>query len=134
MRYVSSSLEYEESSGNVFADLGIALFQIIEARKLTQTQAAKILHVKQSELSRLKAGSFSYYSIGRLLTFLKHFGRNIEIHIRNSAGEEGTMTVVNLAEEPTKKPTARTKAEDKTSTRQSKKPQPPHKDEARLHL
>ena len=141
-------LEYEESSGNVFADLGllysdelllkadlgIAIFQIIEARNLTQTQAAKILNVKQPELSRLKAGSFSYYSIGRLLTFLKRLGRNIEVHIRNSAEEEGTMTVINLAEEPKKKSTAKKKSEDKTSTRRSLKPQPLHKDEARLHL
>ncbi|WP_238314780.1 XRE family transcriptional regulator, partial [Methylobacterium crusticola] len=44
--------------------------QIIADRKLTQAEAAKILGVKQPEISRLKQGRFNHYSVERLLTFL----------------------------------------------------------------
>ena len=51
------------------AKLGFEVFQIIEDRKLTQIEAAKILGVKQPEISRLKHGRFNHYSVERLLTF-----------------------------------------------------------------
>ena len=63
---MSEKIQFEKSSGNVFKDLdlpdaeelflkaklGFKVFQIIEKRKLTQTQAAKNLGVKQPEISR----------------------------------------------------------------------------------
>ena len=52
------------------ATLGFKVFQIIEDRKLTQTEAAKILGVKQPEISRLKNGEFNHYRVERLMTFL----------------------------------------------------------------
>ena len=56
-------IEYEESSGNVFADLGLSnpeealaksqlaweISRIIKRKKLTQTKVAKILKIDQSK-------------------------------------------------------------------------------------
>lgn len=105
---MGKKIKFEESSGNVFEDLnlphadelfikaalGIEVFQIIEARKLTQVEAAKILGVKQPEISRLKNGKFNHYSVERLLTFLTHLNHDIEIHLvptENKIGEQRVM-------------------------------------------
>ncbi len=105
---MSKKIKFEESSGNVFEDLnlpnaeelllkaqlGYEVFQIIEARKLTQAEAAKILGVKQPEISRLKNGKFNHYSVERLLTFLTRLNHDIEIRIvsvENKIGEQRIM-------------------------------------------
>ncbi len=105
---MSKKVKFEESSGNVFADLdlpdaeelhlkaqlGYEVFRIIEARKLTQAEAADILGVKQPEISRLKKGKFNHYSVERLLTFLTHLNHDIEIRIvpaKNKVGEQRVM-------------------------------------------
>lgn len=107
---MSEKIEFQESSGNVFEDLnlpdsdelffkatlGFEVFQIIEKRKLTQAQAAKILGVKQPEISRLKNGKFNHYSVDRLFTFLTRLNRDIEIHLipaENRVGERRVVTV-----------------------------------------
>ncbi len=101
-------IEYEIGSGNVFKDLdlpdadelflkaklGFEVFQIIEDRKLTQIEAAKILGVKQPEISRLKHGRFNHYSVERLLTFLNQLNRDIEIRIIPSENRKGQQRVV----------------------------------------
>ncbi len=87
----------EESSGNVFTDLGFCdeeareellkaelgaeIFRILEHRRLTQTKAARIMGVKQPEISRLKRGKFSYYSVERLMRFLHRLNCEVSIHI-----------------------------------------------------
>ena len=68
---MSEKIKFEEGSGNVFKDLelpdagelflkaklGFAVFQIIEDRKLTQTEAAKILrHEEICRSHNLKKG------------------------------------------------------------------------------
>ncbi|MDE0636344.1 MAG: helix-turn-helix transcriptional regulator [Candidatus Poribacteria bacterium] len=107
---MSKKVKFEESSGNVFADLdlpdaeelhlkaqlGYEVFQIIEERKLTQAEAADILGVKQPEISRLKKGKFNHYSVERLLTFLTRLNHDIEIRIipaKNKVGEQRIVTV-----------------------------------------
>ena len=105
---MSKKIEFEESSGNVFKDLdlpdadelflkaklGFEVFQIIEGHQLTQAEAAKILGVKQPEISRLKKGNFNHYSVERLLTFLNRFNRDIEIRIIPSEDREGQQRVI----------------------------------------
>ncbi len=79
-----------ESCGNIFADLGlenaeemlaksslaIMIRKILSQRKLTQTQAAKILGTHQTQLARLKNGngvnSMSLDLLMRWLTKLDH--------------------------------------------------------------
>jgi predicted XRE-type DNA-binding protein len=64
------TIDYEASSGNVFADLGLPnpdqellkanltmqIFRIINARKLTQARAGKILGLPQPHVSDLMSG------------------------------------------------------------------------------
>jgi predicted XRE-type DNA-binding protein len=87
---------HEISSGNVFADLGIAnseealakakiarvICNLVESRRITQTQLAARLEVDQPAVSRLLRGVLREFSLGRLLLFLMRLG-NVEIAIRN---------------------------------------------------
>ena len=107
---MSKEIQFEVSSGNVFKDLnlpdadelylkatlGFEVFQIIEERKLTQSEAAKILGVKPTEISSLKKGQFNHYSVERLITFLTRLNRDIEIRIipsENTVGEQRIIAV-----------------------------------------
>ena len=99
-----------ESSGNIFKDLGFAheeaegellkaqlgaeIFSILHSRNLTQTEAARILGVKQPEISRLKKGKFSYYSVERLLRFLERLNCEVSIHIVRPESEEAERVIV----------------------------------------
>ncbi len=94
---MSQDISVQEGSGNVFTDLGFGdeeareellkaelgaeIFRILEHRRLTQTKAARIMEVKQSEVSRLKSGKFSYYSVERLMQFLERLNCEVRIHI-----------------------------------------------------
>lgn len=107
---MSEEIRFEKNSGNIFKDLGLPdadelflkaklgfeVFRIIEDRQLTQVQAAKILGVKQPEISRLKKGKFNHYSVERLLTFLNRLNRDVEIRIMPVADREGHQRVVAL--------------------------------------
>jgi predicted XRE-type DNA-binding protein len=88
----------EASSGNVFADLGMAnpdlalakakLVQRIRAimadRKLTQASAARILGIDQPKVSALVRGRVEGYSLDRLFRFLNSLGQRIEINVTSS--------------------------------------------------
>ena len=101
-------VKFEESSGNVFADLnlpdaeelflkatlGYEVFQIIEDRKWTQAEAADILGIKQPEISRLKNGKFNHYSVERLLTFLTRLKHDIEIRIVPTENQVGEQRII----------------------------------------
>lgn len=80
----------QESSGNVFADLGfepeealnlklrsdlmIEIEKLIEARGLTQTAAAEVLHVTQPRISDLVRGKVERFSVDSLIEMLGHAG------------------------------------------------------------
>jgi predicted XRE-type DNA-binding protein len=99
----------EESSGNVFADLGlsnpeerlakadlaIAISREIEARGLTQGAAAELLGVAQPDVSNLMRGRLSGYSIERLTRLLNALGQDVEIRIRpaGKGDERGHLRV-----------------------------------------
>ena len=107
---MSKKIQFEKGSGNVFKDLdlpnagelflkaklGFEVFQIIEKRKLTQTETAKILGVKQPEISRLKQGKFNHYSVERLMTFLNRLNHDVEIRIIPSENREGQQRVITV--------------------------------------
>lgn len=96
---MSKDIEYEESSGNVFADLGVpepeeALFksdlairisQLIEERGLTQKEAAQVLGVTQPYISKLTRGQLHGFSVERLLRFLVMLGQEIDVVVRPKA-------------------------------------------------
>jgi predicted XRE-type DNA-binding protein len=91
----TKAIEYEESSGNVFAALGFEnpeedlakatliaeISHIIKKKKLTQAQVAKILGVNQPRISSLLSGNLDLFSIDMLMNFLKILGQDIKIVI-----------------------------------------------------
>jgi predicted XRE-type DNA-binding protein len=89
------NIEYTESSGNVFADLGIPnpeealakseiamkIHDIIKKKKLTQAKAAKILKISQPKISLLLRGYLTDFSLERMLRFLNDLGQDVYISI-----------------------------------------------------
>lgn len=92
---MTRKIKYEESSGNVFADLDIEnpeealtkselvrqIAKIIKKRKLTQKQAAEILGVDQPKISALIRGRLRSFSLERLIRFLNELGQDVSIMI-----------------------------------------------------
>lgn len=84
-----------ESSGNVFADLGMAnaeehmlkaglvskLSEVIRALDLTQTAAAKLTGISQPDLSRALRGRFRDMSADRLIRALIRLGTEVDIDV-----------------------------------------------------
>jgi len=84
------------SSGNVFADLGVpnaeekqtkvrlavAINQIIQGRKLSQTAAARRLKVNQPKVSALSNYLLDGFSVERLMNFVTALDRDVDIVIR----------------------------------------------------
>jgi predicted XRE-type DNA-binding protein len=90
------ALEQEPSTGNVFADLGLAdagehlikaglvvrINRIIRQRKLTQAAAAELMGIDQPKVSAMLAGQFRGYSVERLMRFLVALGHDVEIVVK----------------------------------------------------
>jgi predicted XRE-type DNA-binding protein len=90
------TLDFEESSGNVFADLGfpraeeelvkaklaVAIYQLIKQRGLTQTEAAALLGTTQPQVSALMRCRAGTFSVERLMRFLTALGQDVEITVR----------------------------------------------------
>jgi predicted XRE-type DNA-binding protein len=84
-----------ESSGNVFADLGlkdaetlmaksvlaIHIKRIIKSRRLTQAQAAEILGLDQPKISAITSGRLDGFSTDRLMRFLNELGCDVKISV-----------------------------------------------------
>ena len=84
-----------KSSGNVFADLGfppeeaailqmrfelmVDLRKYIEAKKLTQGQAAEIFGVSQSRVSDLVRGKWEKFSLEMLITLATRAGMSVSL-------------------------------------------------------
>lgn len=99
--------DFEVSSGNVFADLGVPepeealakaklavqIARVIALKKLTQTQAAKLLGIDQPKVSALLRGRLSGFSTDRLLRYLTMLGKDVEIVIRSRATGVGHLKV-----------------------------------------
>ena len=103
-----STISFEESSGNVFADLGIRhpeqellkarltlqIYRIIKARALTQAQAGEILGIKQPHVSLLMRNRSGSFSVARLMDFLTALGHDVEIRVKRTRKKHGQMSVV----------------------------------------
>ncbi|NLN75180.1 MAG: XRE family transcriptional regulator [Armatimonadetes bacterium] len=93
---MSRKIKVTESSGNVFADLGVMdaeetlakaevasrICDIIAERKLSQTAAAKLLGVDQPKVSALMRGKLDGFSSDRLFRFLNALDKDVEIVIK----------------------------------------------------
>jgi predicted XRE-type DNA-binding protein len=102
-------IKVEIGSGNIFADLGlpnaeehqlkaalvVQLHRFIKARKLTQVAAAKLIGIKQPDLSNILRGHFQGFSLERLMRMLTAFDQDVEITVRPRRGkskEAGRIT------------------------------------------
>ena len=91
----------ERGSGNVYEDLGIPdsdtqllkselvtrIDLIIRQRGLKQIDAANLLGLSQSDVSRLLRGQFQNYSVERLFRLLMALGHDVNIVIHKSHSE-----------------------------------------------
>jgi predicted XRE-type DNA-binding protein len=87
--------EFEEGSGNVFADLGLAdadelfvraklgfhVYKLLKDKELKQREIALLLGIKQPEVSHLMNGHFNRFTTDELLDFLKRLDRKVTIQI-----------------------------------------------------
>lgn len=97
-----------EGSGNVFADLGLPraeqelmkarltlqIYQIIQKRGLTQTEAGKILGIPQPQVSALARNRAGNFSVGRLIDFLTALGQDVQITVTPARKQHGQLSVV----------------------------------------
>ena len=90
-----------EPGGDVFADLGFAppeaenlrirsammraLVSFIRERKLTQTQAARLLRVTQPRVSDLMRGKIHLFSIDNLVVLLAAAGLRVDLIVKKPA-------------------------------------------------
>src|SRR2546425_7714548 len=84
-----------ESSGNVFADLGIKdadaylaksalaihIHRVIKKRRLTQDKAGQILGISQPKVSAIIKGRLDGFSTERLFRFLNVLGCDVKISV-----------------------------------------------------
>ena len=103
-----TTIAYEQSSGNVFADLGLPhpeqellkarltlqIYRDITARDLTQVQAGEILGIKQPQVSLLMRNRSGNFSVERLMDFLTALGYDVEIRVTRTRKPHGQMSVV----------------------------------------
>jgi predicted XRE-type DNA-binding protein len=82
----TQKIDFENSSGNVFADLGLEdanelytraalgaqVVTIIKDEGYTQAETSKLLGIKQSEVSALMCARFHRFSQERLIGFLNN--------------------------------------------------------------
>ncbi len=102
-----ATIAYENSSGNVFADLGLPhpeqellktrltlqIYRIIEERHLTQAQAGEILGIKQPHVSLLMRNRSGTFSVERLMDFLTALGHDVEIRVTGTRKPHGEVSV-----------------------------------------
>ena len=100
-----------ESSGNVFADLGLPnpeqellkarlIWQIsdaISAQKLTQAEAGKLLGLKQPDVSGLLHGRTNCFSVDRLLRLLNRLGKDVKITVKTKPRSRPAQITVEAA-------------------------------------
>jgi predicted XRE-type DNA-binding protein len=98
-----------DSTGNVFADLGIstnedellkfaiagAITTIIKKRELKQADAAEIIGIDQSKMSLLLRGRLMGFSVDRMLKFLTMLGKDVDIRISaRSKNQPGRIKII----------------------------------------
>jgi len=97
-----------EGSGNVFVDMGMAnpeqellkaeltlqIYSILKASGMKQTEMAKVLGVRQPQVSLLMRNRAGNFSVGRLMEFLTALRRDVEIIVRPTRKEHGALSVV----------------------------------------
>lgn len=88
--------DYEEGSDNIFADLGfpnaeehlvkaqlvLKIDALMKERGLKQVETARLLGIRQPDVSKMLRGEFRQFSVERLLRFLVALGQDVEIVVK----------------------------------------------------
>ncbi|MET4261751.1 putative XRE-type DNA-binding protein [Bradyrhizobium sp. S3.12.5] len=107
---------HSRRSGNIFTGLGlpnaqehqlkaalvVQLKRLMAEREITQTEAAKLVGVKQPNLSKLLRGQFRLVSVVKLLRMLTAFDQDVEITVKphRKRGRAGRITFIPAEELP----------------------------------
>lgn len=98
----TQKIEFENSSGNVFADLGLdnadelytraalgaQVVTLLKEEGYTQAETSRLLGIKQPEVSALMCAKFHRFSQERLIGFLNKLNLKVTIQIsRHQRGE-----------------------------------------------
>ena len=100
-------IKTENSSGNVFQDLGLPdaegclakakiasqIYDLIKKKKLSQAKVAKLLKITQPKVSFLLSGKLRGFSLEKLLRFLNILGQDVKILTTPSSSGTGHMIV-----------------------------------------
>lgn len=100
-------IEIEQSSGNVFRDLGfpdaeelkiksglaIEITRAVRRRGLTQQEAGRKMGIPQAKVSGLMRGDFSNLSESKLMECLNRLGYDIEIKLKPAVKPVGIRTL-----------------------------------------
>ncbi len=92
---MTKKIEFEKSTGNVFADLGVDdaeelqargligfhVIELLKNKDMKQREIAELLEIKQAEVSHLLNGHFSRFTVDKLLDFLKRMNQKVTIQI-----------------------------------------------------
>jgi predicted XRE-type DNA-binding protein len=109
---MSSDIPVQRGSGNVFADLGFSdpedmrlradlvqqIREILERRGLTQVEAARVLGIRQPDLSALLRGRLTKYSLQRLLKFMTIFDRDVKIVVSEKPRGRAARITLSVAQ------------------------------------
>lgn len=101
---------HSRGTSNIFADLGlpnaeehqlkaalvVQLKRLMAEREITQTDAAKLVEMKQPDLSKLLRGHFKLVSVEKLMRMLTAFDQDVEITVKphRKHGEAGRITFI----------------------------------------
>jgi predicted XRE-type DNA-binding protein len=104
----NEKIVFEESSGNVFADMGLddadelitraklghSVRMILEKKKLKQREIGQLLEIKQPEVSNLMNGRYTLFSPERLFGFLNKLDRKVTVQVSRRRKGEALQEVV----------------------------------------
>ncbi len=104
-----SKIKFEESSGNVFADLGlkdadsllmraelgVQIIKILKSRGLKkQKEVQEVLKIGQAEVSQLMNARYHRFSEARLMAFLNKLDRKVTVQVSRRRKNEPLQEVV----------------------------------------
>jgi len=104
----NGEIAFEESSGNIFADLGLddadelltraklghSVRMILVKKKLKQREIGSLLEIKQPEVSNLMNGRYTLFSPERLFGFLNKLDRKVRAQVSKRRKKEPLQEVV----------------------------------------
>jgi predicted XRE-type DNA-binding protein len=76
------------------AQLTLQIYRLIKQRGITQTEAGKILGIRQPHVSALMRNRAGTFSVERLMEFLTALGQDVEITVRPTRKGHGAVSVL----------------------------------------